>query len=66
MAGQQSGLKGAVPILSCPHQLMGLTIWDLGACSDQRNSWGWFLATQNCAWSRVLAQDMLALDSRKH
>lgn len=46
MVGQQSGLKGTVPILSCTHQLMGLTIWDLGVRGDQRNSWGWFLGTE--------------------
>lgn len=43
---QQSGLKGTVPILSCTRRLMGLTIWDLGACGGQRNSWGWFLGTE--------------------
>lgn len=46
MVGQQPGLKGSAPILSCTHKLTGLTIWDPGACGDQRNSWGWFLGTE--------------------
>lgn len=46
MVGQPSGLKGTVPILSCTHRLMGLTIWDLGACGDQGDSWDWFLGTE--------------------
>lgn len=43
VAGQQPGLKETAPLLNRTHQLTGLTIWDLGACGNQRNSWGWFL-----------------------
>lgn len=67
VVGQQPGKKGTVPLLSCPHQLTELTTWDLGACGDQRNSWVWLLGTalQLGWWCGVLAQDILALDSRE-
>lgn len=65
VVGQQSGLKGTVPIVSCTHQLVGLTIWGLGAHGDQRNSWGSFLGTE-LHLEGGLAQDILALDSRKY
>lgn len=57
VVGQQPGLKGTAPLLSCTPQLTGLTTWDLGAHGDQRNSWAWFLGTalQLGWWGGVLA-----------
>lgn len=63
VVGQPSGLKGTVPIVSCPHWLTGLTIWDLGACGDQGKTPGAGALAQSCTRSGGLAQ---AIDSRKY
>lgn len=49
VAGQQQGLKGTTPFLICTHQLTGLSIWGLRACSDQRTPGAGSLA-QHRSW----------------